>query len=37
MKQVIKLFDFKQEVDYKNEILSGLTVDKKSRLFPSGL
>lgn len=26
MKQVIKLFDFKQEVDYKNEILSGLTV-----------
>lgn len=26
MKQYLKLFDFKQQVDYKNEILSGLTV-----------
>lgn len=26
MKAYIKLFDFKQQVDYKNEILSGLTV-----------
>lgn len=26
MKQYFKLFDFKQKVDYKNEILSGLTV-----------
>ena len=26
MKQYLKLFDFKQQVEYKNEILSGLTV-----------
>ena len=26
MKQLLNLFDFKQKVDYKNEVLSGLTV-----------
>ena len=26
MKQIFRLFDFKQAVDYKTEILSGLTV-----------